>query len=63
MVSLPSLDSEIGPEPEEDGPYHDQTLWEQARWRTGHHCGRGPKGCMERDHGPPRNIPVEWARD
>ncbi len=35
MVSLPSRDSEIGPEPEEDGPYHDQTLWEQARWRTG----------------------------
>ena len=35
MVSLPRRDSEIGPEPEEDGPYHDQTLWEQARWRIG----------------------------
>ncbi len=38
MVSLPNRDSEIGPEPEEDGPYHDpETLWagEQARWRIG----------------------------
>jgi hypothetical protein len=33
--SLPSRDSEIGPEPEEDRPYHDQALWEQARWMTG----------------------------
>ncbi len=35
MVSLPSRDSEIGLELEEDGTYHDQTLWEQARWRIG----------------------------
>ena len=33
MVSLHNLDSEIGQELEEDGPYHDQTLWKQARWR------------------------------
>ena len=35
MVSLHNRDSEIEPEPEEDGPCHDQTLWEQARWRIG----------------------------
>ncbi len=35
MVSLPSRDSEIGPEPEDDGPCHDQTLWVQARWWIG----------------------------
>ena len=35
MVSLPNRGWEIGPEPEKDGPYHDQTLWKQARWRIG----------------------------
>jgi hypothetical protein len=35
MVSLHNRDLEIGLEPEEDGPCHDQTLWEQAWWRIG----------------------------
>ncbi len=58
MVNLPSRDPEIGPEPEEDGPYHDQTLWEQARWRIGSiTVADGTTGRQETD------ITAEWARD
>ncbi len=68
MVSLPSRDSEIGLEPEEDGTYHDQTLWEQARWRTGSiTVGEDPRDAWSRTTGRqeslrrPSDITAEWA--
>ena len=66
VVSLHNRDSEIAPEPEEDGPYHDQILWEQARWRIGsitvaedpRDVWRGTMGRQEtsRQSGPATNL-------
>ncbi len=72
MVSLHNRDSEIEPEPEEDGPYHDQTLWEQARWRTRSitvaedprdaWSGTGPRAA-NRYHGGPAGIDWDGVDD